>query len=114
MYIIEFNHFQYVSRRRNDDCKGHFRDHKNETGQEEITVKCAELKDIYSFVERDNQSNSTEVLRINDTIIHTIIYDWLFYYKSTTNRFFNKNNFCAFIIEINYEQDKNCLIKINV
>ncbi len=58
-----------------DDCKGHFWDHKNETGQEEITVKCAELKDIYPFVERDNQSNSTEVLRINDTIIHTIIYD---------------------------------------
>jgi hypothetical protein len=58
-----------------DDCKSHYWDHKKETGQREVKVKCADLKEIYPFVERDNQSNSTEVLRINDTIIHTVIYD---------------------------------------
>jgi hypothetical protein len=58
-----------------DQCRGHFWDHRNETGQGTITLKCNELKHIYPFVQRDNQTQSTEVLRINDTIIHTIIYN---------------------------------------
>ena len=41
-------------------CKGHFWDHRNETGQKEILLKCNDLKHIYPFVERDNQPNSTE------------------------------------------------------
>jgi hypothetical protein len=57
-----------------DECKSHYWDHKNETGKETVTVKCADLKDIYPFVERTNQSNSDEILKLNNTIIHTIIF----------------------------------------
>ena len=57
-----------------DQCRGHFWDHRNETGIEEIAVPCRELADVYPFVQRTNQSNSTEVLRTNQTIIHTIVY----------------------------------------
>ncbi|CAF3447468.1 unnamed protein product [Rotaria sp. Silwood2] len=58
-----------------DDCIGHFWDHRNETGQEVISTKCDDLKHIYPFVERHNQSNSIEILRTNNTIIHTIFYN---------------------------------------
>ncbi len=57
-----------------DDCKGHFWDHKTETEQDEIVLKCNDLKHIYPFVERTNQRTSMEILRTNDTIIHTVIY----------------------------------------
>ena len=57
-----------------DMCKGHFWDHRNETGTREITIPCRTLFNVYPFVQRTNQSNSTEILRTNQTIIHTIIY----------------------------------------
>ena len=57
-----------------DDCIGHFWSHKNETGQEEITMKCADLKDIYPFTHRKNGTNTEEILKLNGTIIQTIIY----------------------------------------
>ena len=56
------------------ECKGHFWDHRNETGQPELSVPCASLQDIYPFVQRSNGSNSTEILRLHQTIIHTILY----------------------------------------
>lgn len=55
-------------------CKGHFWDHRNETGIREMTVPCRTLFNVYPFVQRKNQSNSTEVLRTHQTVIHTIIY----------------------------------------
>ena len=55
-----------------DMCKGHIWNHKNEVEISSVSVKCDELKHIYPFVERNNKSNTTEVLRTNDTIIHTI------------------------------------------
>jgi hypothetical protein len=58
-----------------DKCKGHFWDHKNEISQKETILKCDDLKHIYPFVERNNQSTSIEILKTNDTIIHTVIYD---------------------------------------
>jgi hypothetical protein len=57
-----------------DYCKGHFWNHKNETRQHKIVLKCNDLKHIYPFVERTNQRTSMEILRTNDTIIHTVIY----------------------------------------
>ncbi len=39
--------------------------------EHQITSECKELEDIYPFVERNN---STEVLKINNTIIHTIVF----------------------------------------
>ena len=53
-----------------DECKGHFWNHKLEEQQEEITMKCDELKEIYPFVHR----NFSEILIQNHSIIHTIIY----------------------------------------
>ncbi|CAF1206892.1 unnamed protein product [Rotaria magnacalcarata] len=58
-----------------DDCKGHFWDHRKETGQRESRIKCDDLKHIYPFVERNNQSDSIETLKTNNTIIHTIFYN---------------------------------------
>jgi len=58
-----------------DKCKGHFWDHRNEKEQEEKIFKCDVLRNTYPFVQRNNYSTSTEILRTNDTIIHTIIYN---------------------------------------
>ncbi|CAF4123052.1 unnamed protein product [Rotaria sp. Silwood2] len=57
-----------------DDCKGHTWNHRNEIGQKEIYFKCNDLKHIYPFVERQNQSDSMKILRTNDTIIHTVFF----------------------------------------
>ncbi len=65
--VIKFDPF--------DLCKGHFWDHRNEKEIIPIVLKCDDLKYIYPFVEKDNQSNSTEILKLNNKIIHTIIYD---------------------------------------
>ncbi|CAF1157165.1 unnamed protein product [Rotaria sp. Silwood1] len=59
-----------------DNCKGHNWNHRNEIRQKEISVKCNDLKHIYPFVERQNQSGSIEILRTNDTIIHTVFYNY--------------------------------------
>ncbi|CAF1095252.1 unnamed protein product [Adineta steineri] len=57
-----------------DECRSHFWNHRNESEQEEVTVKCDLLKDIYPFVEQiKNETNSIEDLKINNTIIHTVI-----------------------------------------
>jgi hypothetical protein len=58
-----------------DECKSYDYDHRLETTTKSILLKCNELKDIYPFVEQNNQSKSIEVLKINNTIIHTIIYN---------------------------------------
>ncbi|CAF2672730.1 unnamed protein product [Rotaria sp. Silwood2] len=58
-----------------DDCKGHTWNHRNEIRQKEISVKCNDLKHIYPFVERQNQSDAIEILRTHDTIIHTVFYN---------------------------------------
>jgi len=55
-----------------DECKDHYWDHKNELPKDEKTYKCNDLKHIYPFVERNKQSKSIEILKINNTIIHTI------------------------------------------
>jgi hypothetical protein len=60
------------------DCKGHFWDHKHEKPQNVTRLKCNDLKHIYPFVERKYQLSSIEILKTNDTIIHTVIYDSLF------------------------------------
>jgi hypothetical protein len=57
-----------------DECKGHRWDHRKEDRAEETSIKCDELRHIYPFAERHNQSDSIEILKINDTIIHTISY----------------------------------------
>jgi hypothetical protein len=57
-----------------DECLSHFWDHRNEIRIKQHRIKCNELKDIYPFVERNNKTNSIEILKINNTIIHTIIY----------------------------------------
>ena len=53
-----------------DECKGHFWDHRNEVSQDEVTLQCDDLKEIYPFVDRSNTSKSVEILKVNDTIIH--------------------------------------------
>ncbi|CAF0979349.1 unnamed protein product [Adineta ricciae] len=56
------------------ECVGHFWDHRIEKGKQEVRVKCDELKDVYPFVEQANETQMAEVLKINDTILHTIIF----------------------------------------
>ena len=58
-----------------DECKGHFWDHRNEVSQDEVTLQCDDLKEIYPFVDRSNTSKSVEILKVNDTIIHTVAFD---------------------------------------
>jgi hypothetical protein len=58
-----------------DRCKGHYWDHKNEIEQKQVTVKCNDLKHIYSFVEQSNQSTYIVILKTNHSIIHTVIFN---------------------------------------
>ncbi|CAF0780691.1 unnamed protein product [Adineta steineri] len=62
-----------------DDCKSHFWNHRIESGQEEVTVKCDRLKGIYPFVVQNNKTDWVEILKINNTIIHTVIFKKLRY-----------------------------------
>ena len=57
-----------------DECKGYWWDHRKEESIEEISIKCDEVRNVYPFAERHNQSTSIEILKLNDTIIHTISY----------------------------------------
>jgi hypothetical protein len=54
-----------------DECLSHYWNHRYEIEIEQYTIECKELNDVYPFVER---INSTEVLKINNTIIHTIVF----------------------------------------
>ena len=56
-----------------DQCKGHFWNHRTESDQDEVSVPCDQLKEIYPFVQRTNHSK--EILRLNTTHLHTVIYD---------------------------------------
>ena len=56
------------------ECKEYDWNHRNESIQDETIVRCADLEETYPFVQRTNQSNSMEILRINHTVIHTVIY----------------------------------------
>ncbi len=56
-----------------DKCITHSWDHRNEIGQTKITMDCNDLKDIYPFVEQSNKTDFIEILKINNTIIHTVI-----------------------------------------
>ncbi|CAF0981538.1 unnamed protein product [Adineta steineri] len=59
----------------NITCKGHYWNHKTERSQEEIEANCEDLKKVYPFVERDKTNNSIEVLRTNDFIVYTVVYN---------------------------------------
>jgi hypothetical protein len=56
-----------------DKCITYFWDHRKEIGQKKITMDCKDLKDIYPFVEQSNKTDFIEILKINNTIIHTVI-----------------------------------------
>ena len=56
-----------------DQCKGHFWNHRRESEQEEVSIPCVDLQQIYPFVQRINRSR--EVLQLNNTHLHTVIYD---------------------------------------
>ncbi len=55
-----------------DECKDHYWDHKNELPKDEKIFKCNDFKHIYPFVEQNKRSKSIEILKTNNTIIHTI------------------------------------------
>nr|ACD54726.1 lipopolysaccharide choline phosphotransferase-like protein [Adineta vaga] len=58
------------------NCVGNYWDHRNETFVNITTQKCVDLTDVYPFVHREIHNGSmTEILRINSTIIHTVIYN---------------------------------------
>ena len=56
-----------------DQCKGHFWNHRNESDQARVSIPCDQLKEVYPFVQRTNHSR--EILRLNKTHLHTVIYD---------------------------------------
>ena len=56
-------------------CKGKSYNHRKEKGGPEITLRCKRLFDVYPFVHRDNHSNSTEILKLNNQTIHTVIFN---------------------------------------
>jgi hypothetical protein len=57
-----------------DECNGGSYNHRRERTSRVIKLKCDELRHIYPFAERHNQSDAIEILKLNDTIIHTISY----------------------------------------
>lgn len=56
------------------ECNGHWHDHRKEKRQVYLRRNCSDLIDVYPFVQRSKRTNSIEVLTINHTVIHTIIY----------------------------------------
>ena len=60
-----------------DVCITHFWNHRLEdSSKEPKTVQCSELNIIYPFVQQSTyETTSTEVLKLNDTITQTIIFE---------------------------------------
>ncbi|CAF1224971.1 unnamed protein product [Adineta steineri] len=56
------------------ECKTHFWNHSIEVSQKSVTVQCNRLKDMYPFVEPNKKKEWTEMLKINNTIIHTVVF----------------------------------------
>lgn len=60
-----------------NQCLSRSWDQRNEIEIKQRKIQCSQLNDIYPFVERINQYNqynAMEILKINNTIIHTIIF----------------------------------------
>jgi len=57
-----------------DDCIAYNWNHRRETSVKVTTVKCDQLRHFYPFVHRSNQSNSIEILKLNDSIVHSVVY----------------------------------------
>ncbi|CAF0989700.1 unnamed protein product [Adineta steineri] len=62
-----------------DECRIHYWNHRIETGQKVVTAKCNRLRDIYPFVVQNNKTDWVEILKINNTVIHTVIFKKLRY-----------------------------------
>ncbi|CAF1105177.1 unnamed protein product [Adineta steineri] len=56
------------------ECKTNFWNHRTESYQKPVTVQCNRLKDIYPFVEPNKKKEWIEILKINNTIIHTVVF----------------------------------------
>ncbi|CAF1173124.1 unnamed protein product [Adineta steineri] len=63
-----------IKSNRFDKCKSHYWNHRNESEQKQVTVECNRLKDIYPFVELNKKKEWIEILKINNTIIHTVVF----------------------------------------
>ena len=57
-----------------NECNGAWYDHRKERSEVYVRRNCRDLIDVYPFVQRSKRIKSIEVLMINHTIIHTIIY----------------------------------------
>ncbi|CAF1210066.1 unnamed protein product [Adineta ricciae] len=55
-------------------CNSHWYDHRKEKGQPYVKRNCSDLTDAYPFVQYDERNNPIEILVINGTVIHTIMY----------------------------------------
>ncbi|CAF1088552.1 unnamed protein product [Adineta steineri] len=56
------------------ECKTHIWNHSIEVSQKSVTVQCNRLKDMYPFVEPNKKKEWIEILKINNTIIHTVVF----------------------------------------
>ncbi|CAF3810476.1 unnamed protein product [Adineta steineri] len=57
-----------------EQCKTSFWNHSSENFQKSVIVECNRLKDIYPFVEPNKTKEWIEILKINNTIIHTVVF----------------------------------------
>ena len=55
-------------------CDSHWYDHRKETGQPYVQANCSDIVDVYPFGERNKTTASVEILKLNGTIIHTVLY----------------------------------------
>lgn len=58
----------------NNECLREDWSHRNETSQEVITIECTKLKDVYPFVYRKDLKSEIEIMKINGSTIHTVVY----------------------------------------
>ncbi|CAF1186853.1 unnamed protein product [Adineta steineri] len=56
------------------ECKTHIWNHSTEGYQKSVTVQCNRLKDMYPFVESNKKKEWIEILKTNNTIIHTVVF----------------------------------------
>ena len=54
-----------------NECNSHWHDHRKERGQMHVKCNCSDLIDVYPFVQRNE---TVEILTLNHTVIHTVVY----------------------------------------
>ena len=64
-----------IPRDATDVCIKSSYDYRTESFGKGHTINCSKLTDIYPFVSRDKRKSSIEVLKMEESTVHTVVYD---------------------------------------